>query len=959
MGRPITSRTAHALLFTTCLGNARRTWPKKVEQVDGVLVRHNLVMADSEGQDRGNSPLLETKLFAPKLRSSVVPRPRLIERLNTGVERKLTLISAPAGFGKTTLISEWLSSSSNVKRPSSWLSLDERDNDPALFWAYFVAALQRIDAHIGENLLPSLRTQNRSSIESALTMLINEISGIDRDFTVILDDYHSIDTEPIHEAVAFLIEHLPQQMHLILVSRGDPGLALGRMRGRGELNELRAADLRFTSSEAAVFLSDVMGLQLSADDLAGLESRTEGWIAGLQLAALSMQGRDDVSGFIETFAGHNRYIVDYLAEEVLQLQDENVRNFLLRTSILDRLDGSLCDAVTGIQDGSKVLVKLERGNFFVIPLDDRREWYRYHHLFSDVLRSRLEEENPELVPALHERASTWFEQHGHLPDAIRHALAAENFEKAADLIDLAWRDALRSNEEATWLGWLKSLPESAVRVRPVLVMAHAWILLFSGEFEAGEARIREAEKLLRMADSSESANQVKVADKAGFSVIPATIASARSFYSQGVGDSASAFSYAERALELLPEDSHFDRVIPSVTVGLAQLQNGDLDAAYDSMVHSIEQIRKSGDELAALSGTMVLAEIRMAQGRVREAIARYREAIRAFDSLSGPLQRGKADLHLGLTEAVLEQGDIESARRYFAASEALGEQAMWEAYESRSLLVRGKIKEFEGDLKGALEMYEAAERVSTPSVMPDIRPIPAMKARIWMRQGRVVEAVAWLRTQDLSIDDELTFLREFEHTTLAMILIERFKSEDKEQLLLDASQLLNRLLNAAVEGGRNGPLIDILVQLALAESARGEFDRAIEPLERALTLGEPEGYARVFLAGGDEMRSLLQEVSDASPSAAYAKRLLSMCEEEAGSKPAQPTAPAPPLPEALTVREVEVMRQVAAGLTNQEIADQLFISLPTVKRHIANIYSKLGSNHRTQAVKTAHELNLL
>lgn len=916
-------------------------------------------MADSQGHDSAAHPLLETKLFAPKLRVSLVSRPRLIERLDRGVERKLTLISAPAGFGKTTLLSEWLSSGQAAHRPTSWLSLDERDNDPALFWSYFVAALQRIDKEIGEDSLSLLRGPRRPSIESALTTLINEINRSDQDFTLVLDDYHAIIAEPIHEAIAFLIDHLPPQMHITLVSREDPPLPLSLMRGRGEVNELRAADLRFTPAEAAAFLSDVMRLELSERDLLELESRTEGWIAGLQLAALSMQGREDVSGFIKSFAGHNRYIVDYLAQEVLQLQDDDVRNFLLKTSILDRLNGPLCDVVTGLDGSRAMLEKLERGNFFVVPLDDRREWYRYHHLFSDVLRSRSADEDPDLVPTLHESASDWFEQHGYMPDAIHHALAAENFEKAADLVELAWSDVVRSNEEPTWLGWLNSLPESAIRVRPVLTMGHAWALLFQGEFAAGDARLRLAENLLRLSDSGDTSAQIKVADRAEFSLLPATIASARSFYSQGIGDSAATYAYARKALELFPEDSHFERVIPSVTIGLAQLSNGDLDAAYDSMIDTIEQIRKSGDEITALSGTLMLAEIRMAQGRVRDAIAVYQKSVRAFKKQEGRLQRGKADLHLGLTEAVLEQGEFEAASQHFAQSAEFGEEAAWEAYASRSRMVSAELKEFDGDLEGALELYEEADRLSTPSVLPDIRPLSAMKARVWLMQGRVSEAARWANERELSVENELKFLREFEHTTLAMVLVARYKAEGSEQLLLDALGLLDRLLVAAEAGGRNRAIMEVLVQQALAEAARGEFDRAMAPLGRALKLGEPEGLVRVFVASGNDMRDLLSRAANNGLCVSYANRLLASFDRKTTGVLAQRSTRDAPLPEALTVREIEVMRHVAAGLTNQEIADRLFISLPTVKRHIANIYSKLGSTHRTQAVRLANELGLL
>ncbi len=403
-----------------------------------------------------STPLLATKLYIPPPQPRVVLRPRLIERLDEGSHSRLTLICAPAGFGKSTLISEWLA---GCRRPAAWLSLDEGDSDPTRFLAYLVAALRTVAADIGEGVLGMLGSPQPPPTESVLTILLNEIATVPDDFVLVLDDYHAINARSVDDALAFLLEHLPPQVHLVIATREDPNLPLARLRGRGQLSELRAADLRFTPSEAAEFLNQVMGLDLSAEDIAALETRTEGWIAGLQLAALSMRGREDVPGFIRAFAGDNRYIVDYLVEEVLQRQPERVRSFLLQTSILDRLSGPLCDAVTGQEDGRGMLEALERGNFFVVPLDDKRHWYRYHHLFADVLFAHLMAEQPAQIPTLHRRASEWYEHNGSAADAIRHALAAEDFERAAGLVELAVPAMRRSRQEATLLGWLKALPD--------------------------------------------------------------------------------------------------------------------------------------------------------------------------------------------------------------------------------------------------------------------------------------------------------------------------------------------------------------------------------------------------------------------------------------------------------------------------------------------------------------------
>jgi LuxR family maltose regulon positive regulatory protein len=458
-----------------------------------VSVVEEQVPEDSRSQSM-STPILATKLYIPPLQRSIVLRPRVIERLNEGVHSRLTLICAPAGFGKSTLISEWLAHS---ERPAAWLSLDEGDNDPTRFLAYLLAALQTIAPTMGERVLGVLRSPQPPPTESVLTTLLNEITTVEDDLLLVLDDYHVIDARPVDDALAFVLEHLPPRMHVVLATREDPHLPLARLRARGQLSELRAADLRFTASEAAEFLRGVMGLDLSEEDIAALETRTEGWIAGLQLAALSMRGREDVSGFIRAFAGDNRYILDYLVEEVLQRQPGSVRSFLLKTSILDRLSGPLCDAVTDQEEeGKGMLQALERGNLFVVPLDDRRHWYRYHHLFADVLYAHLMAEQPAQIPILHRRAREWYERHGSVPDAIRHALAAEDFERAADLVELAVPAIRRSRQEATLLGWLRVLPDALIRRRPVLCVVHAHVLLASGAFEGVEDRLRDAERWL-------------------------------------------------------------------------------------------------------------------------------------------------------------------------------------------------------------------------------------------------------------------------------------------------------------------------------------------------------------------------------------------------------------------------------------------------------------------------------
>src|SRR5919199_1811962 len=510
-------------------------------------------------------PILATKLYLPPPRPNLVVRPRLIARLNDGLRHKLTLISAPAGFGKTTLLSAWVAGRAES---TAWLSLDEGDSDPIRFLTYVVAAVQSIAPTIGAEVMAALQSSQPPPTETLLTALLNDLATIPGQVVLVLDDYHLIDARAVDTALSFLLEHLPAQLHLVLATREDPQLPLARLRVRSQLIEVRAADLRFTAGEAATFLTEVMDLDLSADHIAALEERTEGWIAGLQLAGLSMQGRTDIPGFIQAFAGDHRYIADYLIDEVLRRQSEHVRHFLLQTAILDRLSGPLCDAITGQQGGTARLEALERGNFFVVPLDDRRQWYRYHHLFGEVLAAHLRAEHPDLVATLHRRASMWYEQHGLAAEAIHHALAAADVERAADLIEVTVPATQRSRQEATLLGWLMALPDAVVRRRPVLSAAYASTLMSTGRFDGVEQRLHDAERWLdtavdtharpypeethpSAATGPEPGRRMVVVDDEAFRRLPGAITVARAAMALAMGDGAQTLNYARRALDLI------------------------------------------------------------------------------------------------------------------------------------------------------------------------------------------------------------------------------------------------------------------------------------------------------------------------------------------------------------------------------------------------------------------------
>jgi LuxR family maltose regulon positive regulatory protein len=926
-----------------------------------------------------STPILATKLYIPRLRPQVVSRLRLIERLNEGLHRSLTLIAAPAGFGKTTLLSAWVA---GCDRQVAWLSLDKGDSDPTLFLTYLVAALQTIAPTIGEGVLDMLQSPQPPPPEAILTALLNELTTLPDNFVLILDDYHVIDAQAVDIALTYLVEHLPPQMHLVIATREDPQLPLARLRARSHLTELRAADLRFTASEASAFLSQVMGLSLSAADIAALEDRTEGWIAGLQLAALSMQGHQDIPAFIQAFAGDHRYIVDYLVEEVLQRQPEPVRRFLLQTAILDRLHGPLCDAVTGQEEGNARLEALERGNFFVVPLDDTRHWYRYHHLFAEVLSARLLAEQPDQVATLHRRASAWYEQHGSVADAIRHALAAEDFARAADLVELAVPAMARSRQEAMVLGWLNALPDELVRIRPVLSVHYAGALLLHGKLEGVEARLRDAEQWLdTKTDRGElalaSSAEMVVVDEAEFRGLPGMIAIYRAAIALALGNVTDTMKYARRALDLVPEDDHHRRGSAAGFLGLAYWTSGDLEAAHRSYAECMALVQRSGHISDAIGCSIALADIRISQGRLREAMSTYERGLQLATEQSAILLRGAADMHVGMSELHRERDDLHAARQHLLRSKELGEHTGLPQNRYRWCVAMARILAAQGDLDGALDLLYEAERLYMGDFFPNVRPIAAWKTRVWVAQGKLVEALDWARERGLSVSDDLSYLREFEHITLVRVLLARSTSDRAEHSMLEAVELLERLLQAAEAGERKGSIIEILLLQALAHQMQGDISAALVPLERALMLAEPQGYVRIFVDEGPPMAVLLARLHEHArkrPRAAlknvplaYIEQLLALlCGErvQEGISPAatsSPSAPAParPLLDPLTERELEVLRLIAAGLSNRAIAARLVLAVSTVKSYVNTIYGKLQVESRTQAVARARALHLL
>jgi LuxR family maltose regulon positive regulatory protein len=903
------------------------------------------------------APLLETKLYAPKLRRGLVARPRLSERLSRGMESKLTLISAPAGFGKTTLLAEWLAAAEGDQRTTAWLSLDRSDNQSASFWTYVITALRTAAPGLGASSISLLQAPQPPPIEPILATVLNELGAMPRDVVLVLDDYHVIDAPEVHGEMAFLVDHLPPQVHVVIVTRADPALPLGRLRGSRELVEIRAADLRFTPDEAAAYLNEVMGLDLDASDVAALEARTEGWIAALQLAALSMQGRGDIAGFIASFAGDDRYIVDYLAEEVLQRQPDQVRSFLLQTSILDRLSGPLCDAITGQAGGKAMLEALDRGNLFLVPLDDRRQWYRYHHLFADVLRARLLDEQPDAAPDLHRRASEWYEQNGERLEAIRHALTAEDFERAADLVELAGPAMRQARQEATLRRWFEDLPAELFQVRPVLTVGYVGALMATGELSGVEALLQSAERWLdgpepRAPRNAASASMV-VVDEAEFERLPGTIAMYRAALAHLGGDVDQTLAHAHRVLDLVPDD-HLGRGAAAALIGLAYWSTGDLDAAYRWYADGQKSLEKAGNLSDVVGGAITLADIRMAEGRLHDAMSLYERGLQVATAQGGPPLRGAADMHVGMSELFRERNDLESASQHLLASRDLGEENGLPQNAYRSRVTAARIRQARGDLDGALELLDEAARRYAGDFSPDVRPVAALKARVWIAQGRLPEAWGWAREQRINAADELSYVRAFDHATLARLLLAQGTRDHADHNIDEAIDLTERLLTAAEDGAVNGNVIDILVAQGLARHARGDLAGSLAALDRAVALAAPEGYVRVFADEGPPMASLLKLAAKERNAPPYLRRLLAAVVTAGRAALVEQ-----PLVEPLSERELEVLRLLESDLDGPDMARELSVSLATVRTHTRNIYAKLGVNSRRAAVHRAAELGLL
>ncbi|HSB67352.1 MAG TPA: LuxR C-terminal-related transcriptional regulator, partial [Anaerolineales bacterium] len=811
--------------------------------------------------------------------------------------------------------------------------------------------------NIGAGVLAALQSPQPPPTESILTALINEITNIPDHFILVLDDYHLIDAKPVDETLTFLLKHLPPQMHLVITTREDPRLPLARLRGRGQLTELRLADLRFTPAEAAEFLNQVMGLNLSEADIAALETRTEGWIAGLQLAAISMQGKTDAAGFIQSFTGSHRFVLDYLIEEVLHKQTENIQNFLLRTSILDRLCGSLCDDVLhdvsaageGI-DGQETLEHLERSNLFIVPLDHERRWYRYHHLFRDLLRQRLMHQvSPEEIARVHIRASEWLEASGDIAEAFHHALAVVDVDRAARLAESAWQAMNESFQMGAWLGWVNQLPLNVIRVRPVLCTQIGLAYMDTGNVNASESSLRDAEKCLDLPSS-----EMIVVEKGQFQTLPAQIAYVRAYNSLSQHRFSDAVRHAEIALDLIPNKDDFLYVQVATVLSSTHWANGNLDNACKLVDDWVEASKQAGKLFFAIAGAFGKADILSAQGRLREVQQTYQQALELASARHG--EQYTAHHHLGLGMLYFEMGEDERAAQHMQKSFILGRQTTIVDWAYRKSFAQARLKESEGNLDSALDLLDEAQRFYVRTPTPDLRSVVAMKACIYLKQGNLSKAQEWAHKSGLSLRDAPDYLHEFERLTLARIALAEYQNDRNEQLWLDILGLLERQLKLAEKQNRLRSRIEILIMQALTFHAKGETANTLASLEQVLTLAEPEGYLRIFTAEGRPMAEMLSKLNDKSLKP-YAKRILTLLEPHNGGLSSPVISQ--PLIEPLSERELEVLRLIAQGFSNQEITQKLFVALSTVKGHNLRIFAKSQVKSRTEAVARARELDLL
>jgi len=887
-------------------------------------------------------PILQTKLHPPVGRANLVSRLRLINKLNDGIGGKLTLICAPAGFGKTTLLSDWIRS---TKRPAAWLALEASDSDIAQFLNYVVAALQQVEQDIGSDVQAALARPQIPPPDALLTRLINEIAAIEKELVLILDDYHVIEDPSIHEALAFLISHLPSNMHLIIAGRIDPPIPIARLRAQGLMTEIRSSDLRFTDKETKGFLNDLMDLGLSDTDIAALEGRIEGWIAGLQLAAFSLESSHEKHAFVTAFSGSHRHVMDYLVDEVLSHQPEEMQTFLHRTSIIGRLCAPLCNFVLGISNSQEFLQQLETNNLFLMPLDNERIWYRYHQLFAESLRQRLEEKESESVAGLHRRAAAWYRKEGFVDEAMSHAVAAQDLELATAIVEEVAVRLLTESKLSTILDLAGQLPDELVAAHPLIGAPLAWALLLSGHFERVELLLDAAES--RLAEDTKE-------DLSDDSSVLGLVKGCRSFWELGQDNYGEAMRLAEEALEFIHEENLMARSALSLSMGFSHLWLGNVSQSISFLEEAYEASKKSDNYYVALTAIALLADLQAKKGHLEEASTIFRNAVQLGDEWShGWPIPATGYSYVGLGRVLYEWNLLEEAAVQIEKSIELGEQAGESGIIHQGYLALMRLRKAQDNIPAALGLLERVERYAEKTHGPREEPaVLSLKAWFWLASDNPDEAIRWASDREKGFENRMVYLDTFENLTLVRALAAGGN-------LSRALALLDALQSYAEKEGLKGYLIEILVLRSLVLQRQGDVAQAIAQLEIALALAEPEGYIRTFLDEGEPMVALLGKVASHGESPAYAKKLLQAAKGHAARPSSGVAGPTQLLVEPLTERELDVLRLINEGLKYQEIASRLFVSLNTVRTHTKNIYRKLDVNGRMEAVNKAKELDLL
>ncbi len=894
----------------------------------------------------------------------MISRDQLLSRLEES--SALVLVSAPAGYGKTSLVADW---SRKSQTPVAWLSLSSDDSEPHRFLSYVIAALQTVQPAFGEDLLGIAASPEPPDAGDIVEQLISSVAEVGEEIVLVLDDLHTIEHEEIDRSIRSLVDNLPTCLRLVILTREDPALPLASLRAQGRLTEIRLHELSFTRGEAQEFANDLMDLGLDEGDIATLHDRTEGWVAGLQMAGIALRDRDDPQEFLRAFAGSHRFIVDYLVEEVLGKQTKAVREFLLATSILERLSAPLCEAVTGVRGAQEILAQLEVANMMIVPMDDQREWYRYHQLFADVLRARAAAESGDMVAKGHARASRWFESEGDRVAAVSHAFLSQDIELYADVVERTWPELFYGVRPMTWLEWAERIPGPVVAARPVLSAACAWMLLDKGDVEEATRHLAIGAKHLGAAPAPDGDDEMVVANTAEFQTLEGSTEAARAYAALLSGDTATAIECAVRARTILDESDHFWQGTAALFVGLAHWWSGDLEAAHRSISHSVFHQSHAGNHFYEAFGMANLAEIRVLQGRPDAALRQYKRvvALGRNDDLAekrpprrvSQLVQDPVALYAGMAELNRQWGLLDRAKEQVERGMEIRSRAVLPATAYRLSTARARILESQDVFFEALAELEDAERLLRPGAVPDPWPLDSLRARIWSRSGQLDKAIAWAKTTEPRISPQpegIPYSREFEFVTRARIGILAARAESKTATVARYADILTQITRAARATDREAAALEASILLALAREAEGKPDDAFETLRRAIEVGKSQRLVQVFIDEIGEIEQLLLGVAAGGGFVGFVKSIL---KSKTPGKGQADRRPLQLLVEPISAREQEVLGLIDRGRTNQEIADELFIALSTVKKHLNNLFGKLAVRNRTEAIRKARDLDLL